>query len=87
MPVDFLTDEREQRYGCFSDGPTLEQLDKCFQLDLEDRDVIARRAHGDHNRPKGGRHRGGRDGQARRATLPWRKPEGRVSPCVLGACG
>ncbi len=30
MPVDFLTPEQEEKYGCFCDTPTSEQLAKYF---------------------------------------------------------
>ncbi len=50
MPVDFLTEEQERCYGHFAGEPTLEQLEKYFQLDFEARDSIAARAHGDENR-------------------------------------
>ena len=50
MSVDFLTEEQERRYGRFAGEPTLEQLEKYFQLDFEARDFIAARAHGDENR-------------------------------------
>jgi len=50
VPVDFLTEEQERRYGRFSGEPTLEQLDKYFQLDAEARDLIARHTRGDRNR-------------------------------------
>jgi len=50
VPVDFLTEEQERRYGRFSGEPTVEQLDKYFQLDAEAPDLIARHARGDRNR-------------------------------------
>lgn len=48
MPVDFLTPEQEEKYGCFCDTPTSEQLAKYFWLDDTDKELIWNR-RGEHN--------------------------------------
>lgn len=48
MPVDFLTDEQESKYGKYNGDPMPEQLSKYFWLDDNDR-VAVFRHRGDHN--------------------------------------
>lgn len=43
MPVEFLSDEQAARFGCYSDGPSPEQLARFFYLSAADGHFLATR--------------------------------------------